>query len=191
VHFVVYILLCHPSWDDRTAEFAFFLYLSELFVNTLLPSSLLGFFATGSAVLLSPLIGSLADKSSRKSHLGRLHFTYTSVVLQKLSGGLAAALFIPLFTIPALREAALLRGDLDHSGTEHRRILYTIFSFIVFLTCTLRLATTGVKISVQRESVLLLSTGSSDLTRELILLKHALFPLIISRIERRHESYRP
>ncbi|KAJ7724151.1 hypothetical protein B0H14DRAFT_3004269 [Mycena olivaceomarginata] len=54
------------AWGGRSAEFAFPLYLIELFHNTLLPVSLHGFIVTACGILLSGSVGSL---SAHDDHL--------------------------------------------------------------------------------------------------------------------------
>lgn len=53
------------TWNSRAFEFGAFLFLAAIYPQTLLPASLYALWRAFSAVLLSPIIGRIIDKSDR------------------------------------------------------------------------------------------------------------------------------
>jgi len=123
------------TWGDRCSEFAFYLFLITLFKNTLLPASLFGFFTTGAAILFSGTVGSLVDSHSR------LSFVRICIVLQKSSSSAAYALFLVLF---------LRFRNVIQTGGHDRRLVWILFTVIVFCGCVLKLATIGISVARER-----------------------------------------
>ncbi|GAA99157.1 hypothetical protein E5Q_05849 [Mixia osmundae IAM 14324] len=144
------LLLQHASgtWGDRTAEFAWYLYLIELFKSTLLPASLYGFFTTGIAILLSGSIGSMVDRHNR------LTVVRWAIVCQKSSATVAYAAFLLLFAIPSLRDEAA-------NGRHARGLVWLLFTLITLSGCVLRLSTIAISVAIERDWATCIAQGSS------------------------------
>lgn len=129
------------TWGDRTAEFAFPLYLIELFTNTLLPTSIYGFIVTGAGIFLSGAVGSLIDTNTR------LLAVRTSIVTQKISASICYVLFLILF--------------LRQSTTNADHFFWPLFVPIVIFGCVLKLATVGMNVCIERDWVMTVA-GDDD-----------------------------
>ncbi|THH14575.1 hypothetical protein EW146_g5777 [Bondarzewia mesenterica] len=128
------------AWGDRTAEFAFPLYLIELFVNTLLPASIYGFVVTGAGIVFSGTVGSLIDNHRRLSAIR------TSILSQKLSASICYVIFLLLF----------LR--LPHNDQAS----WSLFGAITLSGCALKLATVGMNVCVERDWVMTIACGKHE-----------------------------
>ncbi|KAF7796905.1 hypothetical protein EIP86_008090 [Pleurotus ostreatoroseus] len=161
------------SWGDRTAEFAFYLYLIQLFKNTLLPASLFGFFTTGIAILFSGSVGSLVDR------IPKLQFVRWCILFQKLSATGAYACFLVLFATPLQASAA--------SGLHASAPVWILFALVVVCGCALKLATVGISVAVERDWVTCIAEGHdgalttmNTVLRRIDLMSKLLAPLFVS-----------
>ncbi|KII95449.1 hypothetical protein PLICRDRAFT_48408 [Plicaturopsis crispa FD-325 SS-3] len=161
------------TWGDRTAEFAFYLYLIELFRSTLLPASLFGFLTTGAAILFSGSIGILVDK------VPKVKFVRRCIVAQKLSASVAYALFIVLFSTHLRFRAA--------SGQSAATPVWIIFVGIVISGCVLKLSTVGISVAIERDWATSIAEGNdarltkiNTVLRRIDLLSKLLAPLFVS-----------
>lgn len=181
------LLLCvqeaSSSFGFRAAEFAYPLYFVILFTNTLLPASLYGFITTGSAILFSGSIGSLADRFN--TH--RLHIVRAFILVQKLLVSASYALFLVLFSVDTLRQGALNGGRGRDEGAPRRSDVWSIFAAITLLGSLLILSNIGVSVSVERDWVTSIADGSSRrltrlnaIMRRIDLLSKLLAPLLVS-----------
>ncbi|SAM81362.1 related to ferroportin 1 [Ustilago bromivora] len=90
------------SWGYRSTEFAYPLFMIQLFTNTLLPASIYGFVTTAGAVLLSNNVGRIIDTYSHT----KLRTLRAMILSQKLLVGFSYALFFLLFSSSILRTQA-------------------------------------------------------------------------------------
>ncbi|KAJ7833022.1 Ferroporti-1 [Mycena olivaceomarginata] len=153
------------AWGGRSAEFAFPLYLIELFHNTLLPVSLHGFIVTACGILLSGSVGSLVDKHRR------LPSARASILSQKLSASLGYAIFIILFT--------------QSAHDDH--LLWPLFAAITVCGGILNLSSVGTAVCIERDWVMTIAGGHHDalvrlnsIMRRIDLLSKLLSPLFVS-----------
>jgi len=174
------------AWGDKTAEFAFYLFLIEVFKTTLLPSALFGFITTGKltiyflicllnilpaqgvAIVFSHWAGSLVDRHPK------LWIVRASILIQKTSALFAFLAFLYLFHIPP-------------TDTSLRTSTYLPYASIVLCGCTLRLSDTTNTIAVERDWATSIAQGSEDLLsrintylRRIDLLCQLVAPLFVS-----------
>ncbi|KIJ27511.1 hypothetical protein M422DRAFT_190925, partial [Sphaerobolus stellatus SS14] len=119
------------AWNDRTAEFALYLYLIVHFKDTLLPSSILGFCMTATGVTLSRFAGSLIDDYPK---LGVVRFL---IITQKLSSTLA---YVACAAIIASGPPISTSGFLTPT-----------FLFLLFCACLLHFSNIAISIAVERD----------------------------------------
>ncbi|GJJ15663.1 hypothetical protein Clacol_009941 [Clathrus columnatus] len=95
------LLIQHFSsaWNDRSAEFALYLYLIVHFKDTLLPSSLLGFSMTVTGVTLSRYAGSLIDKYPK---LSIIRFLIASQKISSIVAYSCCAMIIAFESTPSV-----------------------------------------------------------------------------------------
>ncbi|KDQ53177.1 hypothetical protein JAAARDRAFT_197661 [Jaapia argillacea MUCL 33604] len=161
------------AWGERTAEFAFYLYLIELFQTTLLPASLFGFFTTGAGIIFSGLIGSLVDR------VPRLSFVRWCILVQKLSATSAYTCFLLLFATRLKEQAS---KDLGAPA-----LIWVLFALIVLAGCVLKLSTIGISVAIERDWATTIAEGNNDrlttlntILRRIDLLCKLLAPLFVS-----------
>ncbi|KAK9728370.1 hypothetical protein K7432_001158 [Basidiobolus ranarum] len=138
-------------WGDRLYEFASFLFIMEVFQDTLLPSSLFGFLVTFSAIVCGGMIGNWVDRSDR------LRVVRTSIILQKLSIALSSVCFYLLFTRFHPR-------SLDKS-TQYWS--YGIFSIILVLGMVLKVMLMASNISIEKDWVVIIANKDEQLLTQL------------------------
>ncbi|CAE7229012.1 unnamed protein product [Rhizoctonia solani] len=127
------------TWGDRSAEFAFSIYLVEIFVNTLLPASIYGFVTTSFGILFSGAIGHQIDIRARLPTIRICIFT------QKIFASICYGLFLILFA-----RFSALTADL-------KRLLLAL---ITICGCGLKLATVGMNVCVERDWVMTIASSS-------------------------------
>ncbi|KZV77232.1 hypothetical protein PENSPDRAFT_568606 [Peniophora sp. CONT] len=154
------------AWGGRSAEFAFPLYIIELFKNTLLPASLYGFIVTAAGILLAGSIGIFVDRSPR------LRAARMTVISQKICASLSYTIFLILFTRP---------------HTPSLSVLWATFVPITLLGSFLTLSAAGTTVAIERDWVSALARGRHEpLTllngrlRRIDLLCKLLAPLAVS-----------
>ncbi|EPQ52787.1 hypothetical protein GLOTRDRAFT_79978 [Gloeophyllum trabeum ATCC 11539] len=133
------------TWGDRAAEFAFYLYLIEIFKTTLVPASLFGFFTTGICILTSGWIGSLVDR------LPKLVFVRWTIALQKISATAAYACFLTLFLTDL--------GDSAVQGIHVPTLTWVLFAIITLLGCVLKVSTVGISVAIERDWATCIAEG--------------------------------
>ncbi|KAF8602564.1 hypothetical protein BDV93DRAFT_494555 [Ceratobasidium sp. AG-I] len=129
------------TWGDRSAEFAFPIYLIEIFVDTLLPASVYGFVTTAAGIFLSGAIGSQIDMRPR------LPAIRTCIMTQKLFASACYSLFLFLFS------------KFISLSSDARRLFLVA---IIICGCGLKLATVGMNICVERDWVMTITAGSQS-----------------------------
>ncbi|KAL5636359.1 hypothetical protein ACGC1H_000355 [Rhizoctonia solani] len=127
------------TWGDRSAEFAFSIYLVEIFVNTLLPASIYGFVTTSVGILFSGAVGHQIDIRAR------LPTIRTCIATQKIFASICYGLFWILFT-----QFSGLDADL-------KRLLLAL---ITTCGCGLKLATVGMNVCVERDWVMAIASST-------------------------------
>lgn len=161
------------TWGDRTAEFAFYLYLIELFKDTLLPASVFGFVTTVAVILFSASIGSLVDRYHR------LVFVRWCIVVQKFSAAIAYGCFLAIFSTN-LQDVTSLDSRTPSS-------IWGLFCAVTISGCALRLSTVGISVAVEREWVICIAqdddallTRLNTVLRRIDLTSKLLSPLFVS-----------
>lgn len=167
-------LMQNSTWGDRTAEFAFYLYLIQLFQSTLLPASLFGFFTTGTAIFLSGTVGRLVDR------IEKLKYVRACIIIQRASATCAYGLFFLFFEKKQLlREAA--------EGKRAPAHIWILFAAIILLGSILKLSTIGISVAIERDWASSIADGNSDrlntintMIRRIDLSSKLLGPLFVS-----------
>ncbi|EUC66167.1 iron-regulated transporter, putative [Rhizoctonia solani AG-3 Rhs1AP] len=129
------------TWGDRSAEFAFSIYLVEIFVNTLLPASIYGFVTTSVGILFSGAVGHQIDIRAR------LPTIRTCIATQKIFASICYGLFLILFT----RFSGLNAG-----------LKKLLLALITTCGCGLKLATVGMNVCVERDWVMAITSNHAD-----------------------------
>lgn len=159
------------SWNARSCEFAFYLFLIELFPNTLLLASVYGFVSTGIAILLAGWIGSLVDSTPR------LRIVRIFIAIQKLSITVVAAAFIGLFVVVK---------PVDYHDAP--AAAWVAFAIIAIFGSILNLSSIGINVAIERDWVTSISKSHKEGTlttlnaymRRIDLLTKLLAPLFTS-----------
>ena len=144
------------TWTQRTAEFASYLFLIDLFPTTLLPSALYGFFTTLSGVLFGGDAGAVVDNPSR------LRVIRINTLVAKLAvTSLYALLLVLLLKYPS--DADLAGQNIRHGGHP---VVWILFSLVVFSSCILKLSDIAMSVAIERDWVTTIADGSdARLTR--------------------------
>ena len=174
------------SWGYRSAEFAYPLYMVELFTNTLLPASIYGFVTTAAAIVFSNAVGRSIDRYSQT----KLRTLRAYILAQKLLVGASYALFLVLFLDDRLKRAAENGGrgpDRTQRDSDASRSVWAVFASVTLLGCGVILSNVGVSVGVEREWVQIISRGSparltrlNAIMRRIDLLSKLLSPLFVS-----------
>ncbi|WVQ93477.1 hypothetical protein IAU59_000551 [Kwoniella sp. CBS 9459] len=174
------LLLQHTSstFGSAAYDFASFLFLIEIFPDTLIPASLAGLSSTGCGLIFSAYIGSSVDKSMR------LPFVRTTIGIQKTVQALSYSLFLILL-IPLRQFAA---GAFHGNGTFAQvGASWTILLLIISCSATLGLSATGMIVAIERDWITEIANGDpSVLTqlntymRRIDLLSKLVAPLVVS-----------
>ncbi|KAG8996906.1 hypothetical protein FRB94_011006 [Tulasnella sp. JGI-2019a] len=161
------------TWGDRTAEFAFYLYLIEFFQTTLLPASLYGFFTTGIAIIFAGVVGNLADRTPK------LRFVRGCIAVQKLSTTIAYISFFLIFHTNLWNERTAGRGA--------SASVWALFTAITISGCLLKLSTVGISVAIERDWVICIAEGHdgrlttlNTILRRIDLVSKLLAPLFVS-----------
>ncbi|ORX95902.1 hypothetical protein K493DRAFT_301202 [Basidiobolus meristosporus CBS 931.73] len=143
----IWLYLYHTfnTWSDRFYEFATFVFIMDIFKNTLLPSSLYGFVFTASGILLSSSVGKWIDRTPR------LRAIQVFVPIKRLSVALISLGFIVLFAF----------YDYEVIPDSAKPMCYTIFGAIVLLGGTLKLASVGASIVVEKDWLVVIAQSDS------------------------------
>ncbi|ORX92434.1 hypothetical protein K493DRAFT_225727, partial [Basidiobolus meristosporus CBS 931.73] len=138
------------TWNDRFFEFATFVFIMDIFKDTLLPSSLYGFVFTASGILFSSVVGKWIDCTAR------LQAIRTLIPVKRISNVLASLGFLVLFTY----------FDYEAIPEDAKPLCYTIFGLIVATGGALKLSSVGVSIVVEKDwLVMMAQSNSAVLTR--------------------------
>ncbi|SPC67288.1 related to ferroportin 1 [Ustilago sp. UG-2017b] len=172
------------SWGYRSAEFAYPLFMIQLFTNTLLPASIYGFVTTAGAVLLSNNVGRIIDTYSHT----KLRTLRAMILSQKLLVGFSYALFFLLFSSSTLRTQAQNGGKGPEEAKANVKP-WSIFAAITVLGIGVILSNIGVSVGVEREWVTIISDGSSArltrlnaIMRRIDLISKLVSPLFVSAL---------
>ncbi|KAF9432598.1 hypothetical protein BGZ76_010580 [Entomortierella beljakovae] len=137
-HHKLYLSHLLTSWVDRSFEFASYLLISRVYTDSLLQSSIYGLTTTLVALVFSNRIGSWINI------LSRLNTYRITLIAQKFSIIVSTILF----------------QYLGNSNGVTRDVLYTI---IVILGCTLKLAFIGNNIAIEKDWAMIISNGHLEL----------------------------
>ncbi|KAJ1029313.1 hypothetical protein NDA13_002564 [Ustilago tritici] len=172
------------SWGYRSAEFAYPLFMIQLFTNTLLPASIYGFVTTAGAILLSNNVGRIIDTYSHT----KLRTLRAMILSQKLLVGFSYALFFLLFSSCTLRTQAQNGGKGPEEAKANVKP-WSIFAAITVLGIGVILSNIGVSVGVEREWVTIISDGSSArlirlnaIMRRIDLISKLVSPLFVSAL---------
>ncbi|PWN47283.1 hypothetical protein IE53DRAFT_390579 [Violaceomyces palustris] len=171
------------SWGYRSAEFAYPLFMVELFTGTLLPASIYGFVTTAAAILLSGSTGHLIDKYATT----KLRTVRAFILAQKIFLSASYGLFLLLFLDQRLRENSRNGGRGPDPNGKLNLDSWGVFAAITFLGCGVILSNVGVSVGVERDWVTIIAKGSSArltrlnaIMRRIDLLSNLLSPLFVS-----------
>jgi len=140
------------TWTQRTAEFATYLFLIDLFPTTLLPSALYGFFSTLAGVLFAGDIGTLVTNRSR------LRTIRLNILICKSSVTIIYGLLLVLLV--AYSKEAYAAGE--GIGKGGHPVVWTLFALLVLTSCISKLGDIGMSIAVERDWVTTIANGSSS-----------------------------
>jgi len=144
------------TWTQRTAEFASFLFLIDLFPTTLLPSALYGFFTTLAGVLFGGNAGSFVDKPSR------LKVIRVNIIAAKLAVASLYSLLL-VMTLKFSDEANEAGRNIKYGG--HAPV-WVLFSFVGFTGCIMKLSDIAMSVAIERDWVTTIAGNSeARLTR--------------------------
>ena len=138
------------TWTQRTAEFASYLFLIDLFPTTLLPSALYGFFTTSAGVLFGGTAGSFVD------HPSRLKVIRINILLSKLTVTSQYAFLFVLLTKYS-SEAKAAGQQFVHGGHP---TVWLLFALIVLAGCVMKLSDIAMSVAIERDWVTTISDGS-------------------------------
>ncbi|KAL1917170.1 uncharacterized protein VTP21DRAFT_4826 [Calcarisporiella thermophila] len=164
----LYIFQASSMSSHRIYEFSSALFISHLFPETLLPTSLYGFALTLCTIITSKWIGKYIDGKPR------LNVVRTCCLLQEFSKVISCLLFALLFS-PFARNSSFLT--------------HFIFLVILLLGCAMRTSFTGMSIAIDKDWVVVItnSTTVPDNTlivnakmRRIDLLGKSLVPFVIA-----------
>lgn len=133
------------SWNARTCEFAFYLYLIQSFPNTLLPASIYGLCCTGVSILFAGWVGGLVDKTRR------VRMVRTFTLAQKASIMVTSAAFLGLFVD--------VKPSRFSNYKDAPAQAWIAFAVIVIVGCVMSLANIGITVAVERDWVTQISAG--------------------------------
>ncbi|BGP38845.1 hypothetical protein JCM10449v2_002783 [Rhodotorula kratochvilovae] len=159
------------TWQQRSFEFASYLFLVQLFPNTTLQPSIYGFCTTGAAIVLSGSVGHLVDE------FNRVRFVRGTIIAQKGTIAISYAIFFACFL------------ELYTAAKERREqpTLIGLFAVLTLFSMAQNLATIGISVAVERDWVTCIAQGdSAKLTRlntylrRIDLLSKLLAPLFVS-----------
>ncbi|KAL1411254.1 hypothetical protein Q8F55_002205 [Vanrija albida] len=174
------LLLQHVSSTINAGlyDFAAFLFLIEIFADTLVPSALVGLFTTLSGLFLSGYIGGLVDRTPR------LRFLRRAIGAEKLFHGANYAIFLVLFG--PLKSVASAAFHL-RAGGGHIAAVYACLVATVACSSALGLANTGLTVAVERDWVTTIARGDTALLtqlntymRRIDLVSKLVSPLVVS-----------
>ncbi|KAH9487158.1 Solute carrier family 40 member 1 [Psilocybe cubensis] len=139
------------TWTQRTAEFASYLFIIDLFPTTLLPAALYGFVTTLAGILFGGNAGSLVD------HPSRLNVIRFNIFLAKLSVVCLYAFLLVLFVkFPAeSKEAGQRIGRGGHG------IVWTLFSLTAVAGSVMKLADISMSVAIERDWVTTIAANSN------------------------------
>jgi len=144
------------TWTQRTAEFACYLFLIDLFPTTLLPSALYGFCTTFTGVVFGGNAGSFVD------HPSRLKVVRINIILSKLAVTSLYAFLLILLTKYSM-EAKLAAQNVTHGWHP---TVWIFFTLIVLSSCVMKLSDIAMSVAIERDWVTTISEGSdARLTR--------------------------
>jgi solute carrier family 40 (iron-regulated transporter), member 1 len=144
------------TWTQRTAEFASYLFLIDLFPSTLLPSALYGFFTTLAGVIFGGNAGTLVDHPSKLKVI-RINILFSKLAVTSLYA------FLLILLLKYRTEAALAGQTIKHGGHP---IIWTLFSFVTLSSCVMKLSDIAMSVSIERDWVTTIAAGSdARLTR--------------------------
>ncbi|PPQ70664.1 hypothetical protein CVT24_000672 [Panaeolus cyanescens] len=146
------------TWTQRTAEFATYLFIIDLFPTTLLPSAIYGFFSTFFAVLFGGNIGGLVDWGPKRER-GRLWVVRMCIMVQKFTVTLIYAALLALL----LRYSADAREAGENIGKPKggHAAVWILFTIIIISSCVMKLSDIAISVAIERDWVTTIA-GTSD-----------------------------
>lgn len=149
------LLLQHLSNTFNTGlyQFAIFLFLIEVYANTLVPASLVGLFSTLSGLVFSGWVGGLVDR------MPRLKFIRFTIGGEKIFIACNYALFIILFG--PLRSVAQPAFHGQAKWTDVVAV-WSILLFTIGFSIGINLANSGVTVAIERDWVTTIAHGEPN-----------------------------
>ncbi|KPV76171.1 uncharacterized protein RHOBADRAFT_34793 [Rhodotorula graminis WP1] len=159
------------TWQQRSYEFASYLFLIQLFPSTTLQPSIFGFCTTSAAIVFAGTVGHLVDLFER------VRFVRGTIIAQKGTLACSYAIFLACFL--RLYAAAQERRE--------QPTLVGLFVVVTLFSMAQNLATIGISVAVERDWVTCIAQGDgAKLTqlntylRRIDLLSKLLAPLFVS-----------
>lgn len=142
---IIYLIEFGRAWGDRSSAFAIYLFLVEVFPNTLIPASLFGFCTTAAGILFSGTVGAAIDKYSRLKVLRQ------AIIAQKTSAIITYGIFLVFFL------TSLGQGTVSFNGKP-------VAAFVGLVICgaIMKVSTVCLNISIERDWASAISHGSSQ-----------------------------
>nr|XP_019003201.1 solute carrier family 40 (iron-regulated transporter), member 1 [Kwoniella mangroviensis CBS 8507]OCF66662.1 solute carrier family 40 (iron-regulated transporter), member 1 [Kwoniella mangroviensis CBS 8507] len=174
------LLLQHISstFGSAAYDFASFLFLIQVFPDTLIPASLAGLCSTACGLILSGYIGSLVDR------VKRLPFVRTVICAQKVLQALSYSLFLILLGPFKSFAASAFHGDESISRVA---ATWGILLSINTSSALLGLSATGMSVAIERDWITEIAQSNSNVLtrlntymRRIDLLSKLTAPLLVS-----------
>ncbi|WWD03413.1 hypothetical protein V865_001465 [Kwoniella europaea PYCC6329] len=168
------------TFGSAAYDFASFLFLIQVFPDTLIPASLAGLCSTACGLILSGYIGSLVDR------IKRLPFVRTVICAQKVFQALSYSLFLILLGPFKIFVANAFHGD----GSISRVVAtWCILLSIITSSALLGLSATGMTVAIERDWITEIAQGDSTVLtrlntymRRIDLLSKLTAPLLVSLV---------
>jgi iron-regulated transporter 1 len=132
----IYVSHFLTSWSDRLYEFASYLFIIDIFKQSLLLPSIYGFTVTVCAILFSNYVGRYVDSTDR------LKMVRVTMVTQKVSIVASCSMFIWM-----------------NLFEDYKIVKY---SFVVLFGCTLKLSFIANNIAIEKDWVMVISNGHPE-----------------------------
>ena len=135
------------AWNSRAFEFGAFLFLANIYPQTLLPASVYALARAGSAAFLSPWIGGYIDRTERLSAV-RL-----SIICQRTAVALSCAVLFALVKLDSVSRNTLMT--------------FVALAVLSGLACVEKLGAVLNTISVERDWVVVIAQRDDESLRSM------------------------
>ncbi|WWC91485.1 uncharacterized protein L201_006431 [Kwoniella dendrophila CBS 6074] len=174
------LLLQHTSsaFGSAAYDFASFLFLVQIFPDTLVPASLTGLCSTACGLMFSSYIGGLVDQTHR------LQFVRMTICSQKVIQALSYSLFL-VFLI-SLKDVAI-KAFYGQAAWYTVLFCWLILLFTIAAAALLKVTFTGLTVAIERDWITEIAQGNSTILtrlntymRRIDLFTKLIAPLVVS-----------